>query len=256
MSSTRTLYSRLTISVLAAPTSAGRRTISAPQYLPSAMIGVLHLLFWSPSWSFRPSWYHLNYFGHLIQVSHQSLGFPFSSAGFEVFDLRPGYLSKNTDLNEFDANSTFLAYHLCLGTLQVLNLRTALFPRCLVVVFFPPFHPLISSSLCTSAASMEPLALLWTRPPSFDASRQWVRSHGSRIRFIFPSPAIRNLLPLFCLNLFWFDTCMIWPVLVMLPIPLCGWLKGAPPGLPKQHRAKKNVACLRLLAWSWMLQLA
>ena len=72
MSSTRTLHSRLTISVWIAPTSTGRRTISAPQYLPPAMIGVLHLLFWSPSWSFRPSWYHLHHFGHLIQVSHQS----------------------------------------------------------------------------------------------------------------------------------------------------------------------------------------
>ena len=36
--------------------------------------------------------------------------------------------------------------------------------------------------------------------------------------------------------------CMCWPVLTILPIPLCSWLKGAPPGtLPKQHRAKKKI---------------
>ena len=31
-------------------------------------------------------------------------------------------------------------------------------------------------------------------------ANKWVRSHGSRIRFIFPSPAIRNLLSPICLN--------------------------------------------------------
>ena len=41
-----------------------------------------------------------------------------------------------------------------------------------------------------------------------------------------------------CFGLF---NCMSWPVLVIVPVPLCSWLKGAPPGtLPKQQRAKKN----------------
>ena len=59
-----------------------------------------------------------------------------------------------------------------LGTLQVLNLRTAFLTLMFGCAFFSLSHPLISSSLCTSAASMEPLALLGTRSLSFDASRQ------------------------------------------------------------------------------------
>ena len=44
-----------------------------------------------------------------------------------------------------------------------------------------------------------------------------------------------------CFDLY---NCMSWPVLVILPIPLCSWLKGAPPGtLPKQQRAKKKTLC-------------
>ena len=45
--------------------------------------------------------------------------------------------------------------------------------------------------------------------------------------------------------MFWLYICMIWPVLAILPSPLCSWLKDAPPEiLPKQQRAKKKTDLL------------
>ena len=70
-------------------------------------------------------------------------------------------------------------------------------------------------------------------------------SSVSRLSHPFHLPVPRNLefVAAAVLFEFFFDlyNCMSWPVLVILPIPLCSWLKGAPPGtLPKQQRAKKK----------------
>ena len=92
--------------------------------------------------------------------------------------------------------------------------------------------------------------LIWLRPinylsrePSLRLRMSWrLRKWPSREQcYHAVGHSSLHMLNVICLNCFSLYTCTIWPVLAIMLLPLCGWLKSAPPRtLPKQHPSKKS----------------